>query len=223
VAISAIPFQDMVGTLAAESHRRGTIVIGEDLGNVPDGFRDMMAKAQILGYRVLYFEPVEEVVASPAVSHLSLACLSTHDLPPLIGWWRGDDIRLAREFGPHGRIGERRHHCVKGQERRSAFIQALQDAGLSSAAVGTISEPTGAISEELFVAMHRLLARSPSVTVALRLADLLGEDRQTNVPGTSDAYPNWRLKLRLPLEEIAGSSLFQRVVAAVTAERPRQS
>ncbi|CCF18023.1 4-alpha-glucanotransferase [Pseudorhizobium banfieldiae] len=216
------PFQDMVATLAAESHRRGTIVIGEDLGNVPDGFRDMMVKAQILGYRVLYFEPVEEVVGSPAVSHLSLACLSTHDLPPLIGWWRGDDIRLARQFGLTGESGAEAS-LRERQERRTAFIRAIQEAGLSSAAVGSISEPAGAISEELFVAMHRLLARSPSITVALRLADLVGEDRQTNVPGTSDAYPNWRLKLRLPLEEIAGSSLFQCVVAAVTAERPRQS
>ena len=215
------PFQDMVATLAEVSHRRKTIVIGEDLGNVPDGFREMMEKARILGYRVLYFEPVEEMSVSPPVSHTSLACLSTHDLPPLIGWWRGDDIELALTLGLTDEPGARMS-TLDRQERRAAFISAIHDAGLSSETIGTISEPEGAISEELFVALHGLLARGPSVMVALRLADLVGEDRPTNVPGTSDAYPNWRLKLRLPLEEIAESSLFRRVVAAVAVERSRR-
>ena len=84
-----------------------------------------------------------------------------------------------------------------------------------------LDDPPGAISEEVFVAMHRLLARTPSLMVALRLADLAGEASPTNVPGTSDAYPNWRRRLRLPVEELAGSSLFRQIVAAVAAERPK--
>ena len=215
------PFQDMAGTLAKVSHRRKTIVIGEDLGNVPIGFREVMEKAGILGYRVFYFEPIEGGVFDPSrVLRLSLACLSTHDLPPLIGWWRGDDILLAEKFGLTDEAGAA-VSMRERQARRSAFTRAVRDADLVSEPVAGLSEPSGAISEEVFIALHQLLARSPSLMVTLRLADLVGEDRATNVPGTSDAYPNWRLKLRLPIEELASSSLFTRIVAAVASERPK--
>nr|CAD6424620.1 4-alpha-glucanotransferase [Rhizobium sp. Q54] len=216
------PFGEMVGTLAKVSHRRKTIVIGEDLGNVPTGFREVMEEAGILGYRVFYFEPIEDGIFDVSrVLGMSLACLSTHDLPPLIGWWRGDDILLAEEFALTDRAGAA-VSMQERQERRSAFMRAVRDAGLVDDPVGSLSEPSVAISEEVFIALHRLLARTPSRMVAVRLADLAGEDRATNVPGTSDAYPNWQLKLRLPIEELAGSSLFTRIVDAVAFERPKR-
>ncbi|MCJ8520787.1 4-alpha-glucanotransferase [Pseudorhizobium tarimense] len=212
------PFQDMVSVLAEVSHARRSVVIGEDLGNVPDGFRDVMEEAQILGYRVLYFEEADpEGFDVSNIIRLSLACLSTHDLPPLIGWWRGDDIDLALKVGLTEPVAAEKAREERAQ-RRQSFVTGLAGAGLLEQ-----NDADEKISEEAVIAIHRLLARSPSVMVALRLADLVGEDQPTNVPGTSDAYPNWRRKLSVPVEELAGSRLFRRIVEAVAAVRPKTS
>ncbi|HEX5933781.1 MAG TPA: 4-alpha-glucanotransferase [Pseudorhizobium sp.] len=217
------PFQDMVSALAAVSHQWQCIVIGEDLGNVPEGFREVMEEARMLGYRVLYFENADPSGFDVSgITPMSLACLSTHDLPPLIGWWRGDDIDLAMEFGlTEPAVAEEARE--ERARRRASIMAGLRSDGLIDPAnvAANLDDPPGAISEEVFVAMHRLLARTPSLMVALRLADLAGEASPTNVPGTSDAYPNWRRRLRLPVEELAGSSLFRQIVAAVAAERPK--
>jgi 4-alpha-glucanotransferase len=68
--------------------------------------------------------------------------------------------------------------------------------------------------------LHRLLSRTDSLLVAVRLADMVGEARSTNVPGTQDEYPNWRLKINVPLEEI---SEMQSFAAIVEAMRTRQT
>ncbi|MFN7025507.1 MAG: 4-alpha-glucanotransferase [Pseudorhizobium sp.] len=218
------PFQEMVSALAEVSHERRSIVIGEDLGNVPEGFREVMEEAQILGYRVLYFEEADPAGFDVSgVTRMSLACLSTHDLPPLIGWWRGDDIDLALKVGltePDAAENARTERA----ERRGSLLAGLQDAGLLDPIndnMAKSSEAASEISQQAVIAMHQLLARAPSLMVALRLADLAGEDQPTNVPGTSDAYPNWRRKIGVRLEQFAEHSLFREVVTAVAAERPK--
>ena len=90
---------DLVGILALESHRNRCVVIGEDLGTVPKGFRERMAKANILSYRVLFFERDEEgFIAPEAYPKLSLSVASSHDLPTLCGWWNGSDIQLKERL-----------------------------------------------------------------------------------------------------------------------------
>eukprot|EP00913_Durusdinium_trenchii_P004201 g3893.t1 len=94
------PFKEVMGHLAVVSQARQTIIVGEDLGNVPVGFRPALKKAGALGYRVLYFENVEndDLIKNRPPS-ASLTCLSTHDLPPLTGWWAEDDIDFAQGQG----------------------------------------------------------------------------------------------------------------------------
>lgn len=94
------PFADLVRVLAALSHDHGALVIGEDLGFVPPGFRDAMEEAHILSYRILYFEQTETGFNAPDdYPHIALACLSTHDLPTLAGWWEAEDIQLRELHG----------------------------------------------------------------------------------------------------------------------------
>jgi 4-alpha-glucanotransferase len=72
------PFEDLLGVLALESMLARCTVVGEDLGTVPDGFRERMARARVFSYRVLYFEDDAGAYPRDAV-----ASTGTHDLPPL--------------------------------------------------------------------------------------------------------------------------------------------
>lgn len=214
------PFKEMITDLAELSQLQETIVIGEDLGNVPSGFRPALKKAGVLGYRVLYFDedPATDLGQSTALSP-SLACLSTHDLPPLLGWWAAEDI----SFGVlHGFLDAAAASIARAerQKRKRAMLQTLVEVGLidrnaSPSAADEILEP------EMVVALHRFLARTDSMLVALRLADIVGENRPTNIPGTSDEHPNWRLKLDVHLEELKELELFQRITDAMQSERPQ--
>lgn len=222
------PMQKLLAELAGSSREHRAIIIGEDLGNVPPGFREVMAASSILSYRILYFEQDERgFIAPQKYPRLALACLSTHDLPTLDGWWMGGDIVLRRD---HGLIDAKSaaEQQARRREERQALIRALLRAGAAgkaelpgsrrqSAAEGQPAPPA------LHVAAHRFLARTPSLLVGVRLADLTGETEPTNLPGTVDSYPNWRLKSSVLLEDLASTAPFELITGAVAAERPRLS
>ena len=207
------PLPDLMRVLAEESHAAGAVVIGEDLGWVPDGFREAMAAANVLSYRIAVFEQDAEGFVPPeAYPSLALACLSTHDLPVLSQWWRGDDIARRETHGlipPEDAEAQRAH---RRRERR----WMLRWAGLTADPRRT-SAPPG-----LTEAAYRTLARAPSRLVGVRLADLAGPEAPTNVPGvTEDAYPNWRPRSPTPLADLARAPMFRAVTAALSEARPR--
>ena len=211
------PADEMMAVLAEESRRARAIVVGEDLGFVPEGFRDEMADADILSYRILYFEQEQGAFVPPAEwPGTALACLSTHDLPTLAGWWAAEDVALRREHGLVSEADTPEHEAQRARERR-AILSLLEAEGLA--------EPgwraDGPMPEGMPVAAHRLLARTPCLLVGVRLADLAGPERPTNLPGTTDAYPNWRLRSSTPIDEIADLPAFRAVTAAMAEARPR--
>ena len=93
------PFEELMGILALESQRNRCLIVGEDLGTVPAGFRERMADANVLSYRVLYFEKDGDRFKRPEeYPGLALACVTTHDLATLQGFWRGADLELKRRL-----------------------------------------------------------------------------------------------------------------------------
>jgi 4-alpha-glucanotransferase len=62
------------------------------------------------------------------------------------------------------------------------------------------------------VALHAWLGLTPSRMLVVALADLVGDRRAVNQPGTLDEYPNWRVPLTdargrlVRLEDIAGGA-----------------
>ena len=99
-AYLSYPVHDLIGQLALESQRARCVVVGEDLGTVPMGFRETMDAADILSYRVFWFERNgEDFTPTASYPQKSLACLSTHDLPTLAGWWQGEDIIEKEALG----------------------------------------------------------------------------------------------------------------------------
>jgi len=218
------PLAQMVEALADASRRAGCIVIGEDLGTVPRGFRSRMAKAEVQSYRLLYFERDEAGLRRPATyPRKALACLSTHDLPPLRGWWAGTDIALRTELGLVPEDAAKTQRAERDDDRRH-LVGALRRSRLLSAdraRAAQTPEPSAATAEALTVALHRYLARAPSRLFAVRLEDLLAACASVNVPGVSLGYPNWRPKLDVPLEALERHSGLRRNAEAIAAERPK--
>lgn len=216
------PFPQMIQSLAEISQAKKTIIVGEDLGNVPEGFRPAIEEAGVLGYRVLYFEDSDDDGFAPkTLPRYSLACLSTHDLPPLVGWWRCDDISLELNLG---RIDHEAaaHLRSERQKRKRALLQGLVQTGLLLPPDMAITAEGDAIVPDVAIGLHRLLARVSSMLVTVRLSDLLGESLATNIPGTSSEYPNWQLKLKILIEDLPANPLYKSITAALSEERPKR-
>ncbi|GLQ55564.1 4-alpha-glucanotransferase [Devosia nitrariae] len=219
------PMGQMLSDVAAASHRHRTIVIGEDLGNVPRGFRQIMSAVGILSYRILYFERHDDAFAPPDLyPRDALCCLSTHDLPTFEGWWRGDDVRLRHE---HQLIGAEamEEQLTQRALDRNQLCGTLARAGLlteaDTAAAAAASSDTS-LPAALLVAIHRYIASTPSRLLAVRIEDLCGEREPVNLPGTVDSYPNWQRKLTQPIEGMEAQPLFRALTGALADERPRQ-
>lgn len=219
------PIEDMLRILTDVSQKNGTVIIGEDLGYVPSGFRDVMQDSQILSYRILYFEQNEHGFVPPQdYPRLALACLSTHDLPTLRGWWDGDDVGLRLEHGLIDQAAADRQREEREGSRKQ-LVESLVHLGLLDPASETEArqadfDTSSRLPDAVMVATHRMVARTSSLLAGVRLADLTGEEKPTNLPGTVDSYPNWRLKNNTPIEDVAASPLFQSICAAMAAERP---
>jgi len=206
------PFAEALNAIAVESQRSQTLVVGEDLGNVPDGFREVLSHVGMHSYRVMYFEPEISPERLEPMHSQSLFCISTHDLVPLGGWWKHDDIALRHSLGLLDESG--------------IAIESSYRAGLRSALwlhlFGEKMESTNvAKAEALQQAIHSYAAGLDSKLFAVRLADLLGDERPTNVPGTDTSYPNWRLKALCPIERWQTLPTFTAIIESVSEKRPR--
>lgn len=214
------PIATLLQELAAMSQARGLAVIGEDLGYVPTGFREVMYAAGILSCRILYFEQENGSFRPPeAYPRQSLACLSTHDLPTLYGWWNGHDVELRLEYGMIDEASARAQADHRHRERADLAELLMRHCGLDAARATAGTKER--LPDELVVAVHRFLARSAAMLAGVRLADLTGETEPTNLPGTEDGYPNWRRRSRMDLDGLENSELVRAVAAAMREERPR--
>jgi len=215
------PFDDLLGILALESVRNRCLVIGEDLGTVPDGFRERMAKEGALSYRVMRFERYPDGLFKRPESYpeLSLATSSTHDLSPIKGHWQGRDLELRRQLDLYDSSKERKADEESYRKDREVLIAALRDQGLLPEAFPGKNVPGDETARQLIVAIERFLARSSSQLLKVNLDDLLEEREQLNLPGTVGEYPNWRRKSSAPLEDLMRIPFVNEVIQAVKSER----
>ncbi|HYG89575.1 MAG TPA: 4-alpha-glucanotransferase [Azospirillum sp.] len=222
-AYVAYPMDDLIGILALESRRHGCLVVGEDLGTVPEGFRERMAEAGILSYRVVFFEWTHDggFVGPDDYPYLALATVGNHDLATLRGWWDGHDIELKERMGLYPAPGEADRQRARRRNERGRLIEAVRAAGLAlPASFGGDSPYHPALGN----AVHAFLARSNAAIAMVQLDDLTDEREQVNLPGTVDQYPNWRRKLSLTLEELAndGPAAIQTTILAAARPAPTE-
>jgi len=192
------PFEPVLRVIGEESCRHRCMVVGEDLGTVPEGFRETTAKWGIWTYRVMLFERDGDGRFRPPEYYPTdaVATFNTHDLPSLQGWLSAHDLRVKRALGiDPGETDEARVHA-----------QNMLRATLSARAAGEADGVPAAIAS--------FLGDTPSKLAVIGLDDVLGEIEQINVPGTTDEHPNWRRKLPVPVEQLAGHMGLQRVARA---------
>lgn len=190
------PVRDLFPLVALASRRHHCLVIGEDLGTVPEGFRERMAASDVLGYRLMVFEKESETRFRDATAQPEAALLGvgTHDLPSLRGWWNGIDIAARTELAlyPDPAMGPAERKAR--HDDRAALVATLAEAGFLAGDFpieGDLDEEGGA---RLALALHAFLARAPSSVLMVQMEDALGWSLQMNLPGTSAERPNWRLR-----------------------------
>jgi 4-alpha-glucanotransferase len=197
----------MLGTLLLEAHRAGGHVIGEDLGTIEPEVRDELAARGVLGTSVQRFEWAggSEGRHGPLPPDRwrrdCLATLTTHDLPGTAAWLRGDHVALRARLGL----------LTRPEAAERAAAAAERDAWLAELArLGLLPPDAGPEEEQVVVALHRFLARTPARLVGVWLPDTTGDRRQQNVPGTTAVHPNWCLPMAdaagrpVPLETLTG-------------------
>jgi 4-alpha-glucanotransferase len=180
-----MPVQDLMRLVRLESHRHKAIILGEDLGTLPEGFQSMLDESGIAGLRVLWFEKHGDQFKAPSSwSKSAVAMTSTHDLPTVAGWWRGQDIAWRDKLGMAGN-----GMTIRDQER-SQLWNAMVDAGVTTQPMPSY-EDGAAVAD----AACAFLGRTASTLALLPIEDALALPEQANLPGTVDEHPNWRRRL----------------------------
>ena len=178
-----MPFEALLAVAALESISHRCVVIGEDLGTVPDGFREKLLDWGIWSYRVMMFERGHDGSFLP-IEHYpqdSLVTFNTHDLPTFAGWRSGHDIDLKHTLGiDPGETWDARLYATQ------MLVKALHGADHA---------------EVTFYSALEYLSRTKSRILGVEIEDLLGVVDQPNIPGTINEHPNWRRRLPVPLEE----------------------
>lgn len=197
-----MPFEALLAATAQESVKHRCVVIGEDLGTVPEGFRERTAEWGIWSYQVMMFER-DDHGSFRGVEHYSpnaLVTFNTHDLSTYAGWRSFSDLKLKRSLGiDPGESDDARWHAL------SMLSDVLRHHALDS--------------HDLY-AVVGFLARTRSRLLAISLEDLLGVIDQPNIPGTVNEHPNWRRRLPVAIDAIA-SAIDPAALRAATRERAR--
>lgn len=201
--------------LAIESHRAEARIVGEDLGTVPDAVREAMREHGVAGMHVAQFEIAAGTAdpprraAAPARSPAgSVASLGTHDTPMLPGLLSGADARMRRELG-----------LVDAAEAAALEVQSARLRTAIDRSLRRVAEAGDGSDADLVLGLLRYLAASSADVVLVDLAELLGQERPWNVPGTVDEHPNWRRRFDTPIEVLAADRRLRSILRELAARR----
>jgi len=191
------PWHDMVALLRLEAARAGAYIIGEDLGTVEDHVREVLSDSGVLSYRLFWFE------AKPPSewSYQALGAVTTHDLPTIAGVWTGRDIAAQRDAGLA--VNEQ-----SGGELRRRLAER------------TGSDDNRPLAE-VIEATYSALGEAPCALIVAVLDDAAVVEERPNMPGTIDEWPNWRLALPLPLEQVEQGELAGAIARSLSAAMAR--
>ncbi len=206
------PVEDMLRLVALESHRHRAVVLGEDLGTLPDGFHERLIGTGLLGMRVLWFERDRDWLRPPGDwARQAVGMTSTHDLATVAGWWRGHDIEWRARLGIADDVAA--EYRARAQDR-GLFWEAMQRSG---AAHGGAPAPHDVWPVACAAISH--VGRSGCDLALIPAEDVLALDEQPNLPGTTDQHPNWRRRLPGPAATLLDAPEISERLAELKAAR----
>ena len=203
------------GVLAAGAARAGALAIGEDLGTVEPWLRRFLAERRVLGTSMLWFERrADGTPRRPGGWRRGcLATVGTHDMPPAAAFFTGDQVTIRAKLGL----------LTQPEAEERAAAHAEMTGWLAMLAREDLLPRRDRPSpEEFTVALYAYLTRTPAVLIGVSLAEVTGERRPQNMPGTVDEYPNWRIPLTgadgqpVLLEDLPGHPEVRAVAQAVS-------
>lgn len=190
------PVDDLLRLVALESVRHQAVVLGEDLGTVPEGLREKLSERAILGMRVLLFEQDYGAHFKPILAWPddALATTSTHDLPTLNGWLHGHDIDWNERLALIDPVTANRWREIRQRECEGLNQALRQDPQ-------NFQEETRG-NAPMLDASIRYLGHTRAPLVLLPIEDALGLEEQANLPGTISGHPNWCRRLPVDSSEL---------------------
>ncbi|MBY0450047.1 MAG: 4-alpha-glucanotransferase [Cyanobacteria bacterium] len=214
-AYVSYPIDDLLGILALESVRNECVVIGEDLGTVPPEMAGKMRAANILSYKVFYFEKNEQQQYHTAKSYTpqAMVTVSTHDLPTLQGFWLEKDIEIRTQLNLYPSESLRTRQINERQHEKANIALLCGDPDLDT------QQP---LPLEAVCQLMKFLGQSPSYLQAVQMEDIFGQTVQMNVPGTVNEHPNWQYRLEVPIEDWGNDPRVQAVCQVLRQVRPRK-
>jgi 4-alpha-glucanotransferase len=186
------PLHDLLRLLALESHRHRAIIIGEDLGTLPEGFHGALDAAGVLGMRVLWFQRREDGGFIPPADWdaQAVAMTTTHDLPTAAGWWGSRDIGWRARLNLFPDADSVRQESEQRARDRAELWQAMQGSGAATGDPPPVEDGAG------FATAAAIHAAGAACSLALLpLEDALALEEQPNLPGTVQGHPNWQRRL----------------------------
>ena len=211
------PLRELVAILALESHRNRCVLIGEDLGTVPPEISRAMDEAGIYSYKVQMFERHQDGSFKPPADYQphAMAVASTHDLPPLLGFWRGVGISARQQLGLYPRddmASAAWRECEADRHHIRVALKSVLNADLPD-------EADPMFERALIWLMYEYLALSRAQIMIVQPEDLLLMSSLVNLPGTSDQFPNWQRKLEASVAAIFDDPWRQQFFARMRQHR----
>ncbi len=219
-------FSDMLGIVALESHLNKCAIVGESIGNVPDGFLDKLSENNIYSLSVLWAQRWSEGWGDFKYPHEypvnSFVSVGTHDMAPLRCWWFGKDLQTSRRVGILKTDESMHQQFCKREADRKMLLKVLDANDAWSFDKRRLSDYLYGenFPEGMEEAVHRLVSRSASKVFLTDLLDVFQVEKMQNLPGTNkDKYPNWRLRVPVDLEDYLTNEAFNRNVNAIKESR----
>ena len=208
------PLDSLLAVIALEAERTQTVVVGEDLGLVPEGFGETINGRGIYSYSVLQYDKDKPRKFQPSERRRkqSLLCFGTHDTPTLKGFWKGCDIDWWQRLGW---IDAQR--AIEIRDRRGSKIRGLMSPDQTE--VGQCQEhevPETYGYPDISERVHSTLAGSDAAMVSVQLDDIFGQSGAQNLPGTIDEHPNWRRRSKMSIEAFKQNASFQKIGLLMT-------
>lgn len=206
----------MFAILALESQRNRCVIIGEDLGTVPDEARHLLNRYQVFSYKVMYFSKGWNGFQLPEeYPEQAITVISTHDVAPLAGYWTGKDLDTMFKLGTLPDAAAFQTALDEREHDKADLLDKLKETGCLGA---DVQMPAKA-DETLLAALHKYGALSRSKLYAVQLENLLGVIDNLNVPGVTEGYPNWAQKMPVSLEDFLQHRLMGGQLAIIDEVR----